>query len=152
MIEDIPSKIIVYVDGAARGNPGPAGAGILILNGKENTIKKYSEYLGDNLTNNQAEYKALIFSLKKIKLLFGKKNIKKIKVEINTDSELLLKQMQGKFKIKEPKIQSLFLETWNLKLDYKEINFKLIPRSKNEIADQLANQALDLKKKEQKLI
>ncbi len=152
MTEKVPKKIILYIDGGARGNPGPSALGAIFLNEKKEIIKKYSEYLGDELTNNQAEYEALIFSFKKIKALFGKKKIKNIELEVNSDSELLIKQMKGEYKIKEPKIQSLFLRAWNLKLDFKKVKFKLVPRQENKTADKLVNQALDNKDKEQKLL
>jgi ribonuclease HI len=66
-------KFIIYTDGGSRGNPGPAAIGVIFCNEKEQAIKKYGEYLGDKLTNNEAEYQATIFALKKFKALFGKK-------------------------------------------------------------------------------
>ncbi len=137
-----PSKIVLYIDGGARGNPGPAGIGVAICDQEENILKKYSHYLGDNFTNNEAEYNALIFGLKKIKLIFGKKNVQDIKVK--SDSKLLVKQMEGLYKISSPKIQPLFLEAWNLKIDFENIDFELVPREKNKIADKLVNEARDL--------
>ncbi len=135
-------KIIIYVDGGARGNPGPAAVGVLFCNEKKNCFKKFSEYLG-KLTNNEAEYKAAIFALKKFKAIFGKKLAKETEIEIRSDSELLVNQMNGKYKILEKNLQSLFLELWNLKLDFKKVKFKLIPREKNKEADKLVNQTLN---------
>ncbi|MCD6550405.1 ribonuclease HI family protein [bacterium] len=139
-------KIIVYTDGGARNNPGPAAAGIVILNKEHKLLKKYSQYLGDDLTNNQAEYMAVIFALKKIKALFGKKKAKNLSVEIRTDSDLLAKQLNGKYKILDPKIQPLFLDIWNLKFDFREVKFSSIPREKNKEADRLVNEAIERKK------
>jgi len=136
-------KIIIYTDGGSRGNPGKAAIGIVFCNEKEQTIKEYSEYLGDNLTNNEAEYLAVIFALKKFKLLFSKELAKKSEIEIRSDSELMVKQLNGEYKILDEKIQKLFLEVWNLKFDFSKIKFKLIKREKNKEADRLANQALD---------
>ena len=136
-------KIIIYTDGGSRGNPGKAAFGVVFCNEKEQVIKKYGEYLGDNLTNNEAEYSAVIFALKKFKALFGKAIAKISEVEINSDSELLVKQMNGKYKIQDEKIQKLFIEIWNLKLDFKGVKFKAIPREKNKEADRLVNEALD---------
>ena len=136
-------KIIIYTDGGSRGNPGKAAFGVVFCNEKEQVIKKYGEYLGDNLTNNEAEYLAVIFALKKFKALFGKAIAKISEVEINSDSELLVKQMNGKYKIQDEKIQKLFIEIWNLKLDFKGVKFKAIPREKNKEADRLVNEALD---------
>ena len=75
-------KIIIYTDGGSRGNPGPAAIGVVFCNEKKQFFKKYSEYLGDDFTNNEAEYQAVILSLKKFKALFGKKIAKNSEVEI----------------------------------------------------------------------
>jgi len=144
-------KIIIYTDGGSRGNPGPSAIGVVIANKKNQVIKKYSHYLGDNLTNNQAEYEAVIFGLKKIKALYGKKKAKGYEIELKTDSELLVSQLNGKFKILDSKIQSLFIKTWNLKLDFKKVKFSHIPREENAEADYLVNEALGEKSKAQKL-
>jgi len=136
-------KIIIYTDGGSRGNPGKAAIGVVFCNEREQVIKKYGEYLGDNLTNNEAEYGAVIFALKKFKVLFGKKLAENSDVEIRADSEFLAKQMNGEYKILDEKIQKLFIEVWNLRLDFKLVKFKHIPREKNIQADRLANEALD---------
>ena len=129
-------KIIIYTDGGSRGNPGPSAVGVVINN------KGYSEYIGEG-TNNEAEYRAVIFALKKTKALMGKEKIKEAEIELKSDSELLIRQLNGEYKISEPRIQQLFIEVWNLRIDFGRINFTLIPREKNEEADRLANQALD---------
>ena len=95
-------------------DPGPAAAGVVFCNEKKQCFKKYSEYLGDKLTNNEAEYQAVIFALQKFKAVFGKKLAKNTEIEIKSDSELLVKQLNGEYKILEPKIQPLFLKIWNL--------------------------------------
>jgi len=135
-------KIIIYTDGGSQGNPGPAGIGVVFCNERGQIIKKYSEYLGDSLTNNEAEYNAVIFALKKFKLLFSKQLAKKTEIEIRSDSELLVKQMNSEYKILDPKIQFLFLELWNLRLDFKKVKFKLIKRERNKEADKLASEAV----------
>ena len=145
-------KIIIYTDGGSRGNPGKAALGVVFCNEKGQTIKEYSEYLGDNLTNNEAEYLAVIFALKKFKLLFSKELAKKSELEIRSDSELIVRQLKAEYKILEEKIQKLFLEVWNLKFDFGKIKFKLIKREKNKQADFLVNQALDSQSKSQTLI
>ena len=152
------TKLIVYVDGGSRGNPGPAAIGVVIClpanrltaqgvrqagNADEEVLKKYLEYLGDKITNNEAEYQALIFAFKKIKALFGKKKIKEMELEIKSDSELLIKQLNGLYKILDPKIQKLFLKAWNAKIDFKEVKFKLVSRKANLEADRLVNEVLD---------
>ena len=135
-------KIIIYTDGGSRGNPGPAGVGAVICNDKEEVIKKYSEAIGD-ATNNEAEYQAVIFALKKAKLLFGKKKTKTMEVLVKADSELLAKQLNHQYKLKEKNIQKLFIKIWNLMLDFKQVHFEHIFRDKNQAADALVNQALD---------
>jgi len=150
MKKDI-EKIVIHIDGGSRGNPGPAGFGILVSDSKRNVLKKYSQYIGE-ATNNEAEYQALIFALKKTKALFGKEKIKKIAVELMSDSELLIKQMKGEYKILNPKIQSLFLKAWNLKIDFGKLRFFLVPREENREADRLVNEVLDAEAKTQKLL
>jgi len=143
-------KITIYTDGGARGNPGPAAIGaVIIQNGQ--IIKKYSEFI-DEATNNQAEYQAVIFALKKVKLLFGKKKAKETEIEFYSDSELIIKQLNHQYKIKEEELQPLFIKTWNLILDFKQVIFKHIPREKNKEADRLVNQALDEQGREQALL
>lgn len=134
--------LIIYTDGGSRGNPGPAAIGVVICNEKGESLKKYSQFLGDG-TNNEAEYQAVIFALKKVKALFGKKKIKEIVLEIRSDSELLINQLNGKYKILEPNLGPPFLKIWNLKIDFGELNFTLIPREKNKEADRLVNEELN---------
>ncbi len=145
-------KIIIYTDGSSRNNPGPSAIGVVFCNEKSQPIKSYSEYLGDNLTNNEAEYRAVIFALKKFKTLFGKKLAKNSEVELRSDSELLIKQLKGEYKILEPRIQTLFIAVWNLRIDFKKIKFTLVSRLKNKEADKLANEALDSQDKNQRLL
>lgn len=133
-------KIIIYTDGGARNNPGPAAAGIVIEDkaGK----REYSKYLGEK-TNNQAEYEAIIFALKKAKQLIGKKKAAREKIEIRTDSELICNQLNGTFKIKEKDLIPYFVEIWNLKQDFKKVELVQIPREENKRADFLVNRELD---------
>lgn len=137
-------KIIIYTDGGSRSNPGPSAIGVVI------GAKQYSELIGI-ATNNEAEYQAVIFALKKAKALYGKKVVKTAEVEVKSDSELLIKQLNGQYKILEPKIQTLFLKTWNLKIDFGKVKFTLIPREKNSRADRLVNEALDSQNRTQTL-
>ncbi|MCD6094367.1 reverse transcriptase-like protein [bacterium] len=137
-------RVIVHTDGGAIGNPGPAAIGVVLQ--FLNTKKQYSKFIG-NTTNNQAEYQALIFALKKIKSLFGKKKCKELEVECYLDSELLVKQLQGKYKILEKNLYGLFIEVWNLKQEFKNVIFNLIPREENKQADRLVKKELSLRKK-----
>ncbi len=145
-------KIIIYTDGGSRGNPGRAAIGAVFCNEKEQVIKKFGEYLGDNLTNNEAEYQAVIFGLKKFKALFGKAIAKVTELEVRSDSELLVSQVNGKYKLEDEKIQKFFIEIWNLKIDFKSVKFRLIPRGKNSEADKLVNEVLDSQSANQKLL
>ncbi len=143
-------KLVVYTDGGSRGNPGPSAIGVVVCDEKGKMIKEYGEQIGVH-TNNEAEYEAVIFALKKIKALYGKKVLTSVEVEIRSDSELMVKQLNGEYKIMEPKIQPLFLNVWNLKIDFNKIKFISIEREKNKEADKLANQALDSQARTQTL-
>ncbi len=138
-------KFIIYTDGGSRGNPGRAALGVVICNEKDQPLKKFGEYLGDAMTNNEAEYGAVIFGLKKFKSLFGKPLSQNTEIEVRADSEFLVKQMNGEYKVSDERIQRLFMEVWNLKLDFKSVKFKHIRREKNTEADRLVNEALDQK-------
>ncbi len=129
------SDLKIYTDGGARSNPGPAGIGIVICNGSSK-CKKYSEYIG-KATNNQAEYKALIFALSRAKKLNPKKVI------CYLDSELIVKQLNGFYRIKNKGLKPLFAEVENLACSFPEITFSHIPREKNKQADKLVNEAID---------
>jgi ribonuclease HI len=132
------NKIVIYTDGGSRGNPGPAGIGIWI----ETLGKKYGECIGI-ATNNVAEYAALISGLKKVKQLLGKDKTRQYEIECYLDSELVVKQLNHEYKLKEEYIQKNFIEIWNLTLDFKSVRFYHIPREKNAVADALVNEALD---------
>ena len=138
------NKLIIYTDGGSKGNPGPSAIGVAIND------KQYSERIGVK-TNNEAEYEAVIFALKKAKSLFGKKIVKEAEVEIRSDSELLIRQLSGEYKILDEKIQPLFLKVWNLKIDFGKVKFTAIPREKNKQADKLVNEALDSQTRAQTL-
>lgn len=135
-------KIIIYTDGGSRGNPGPSAIGVVICDERGKVVKEYTETIGVR-TNNEAEYEAVVFALKKVKALYGKAALKNSEVEVRSDSELLIKQMNGEYKIVEPKIQELFLKVWNLKTEFKKLKFVAVGREKNKEADKLVNEALD---------
>ncbi len=143
-------KITIYTDGGSRGNPGPSAIGVVIYKGNQ-IIKTYSEFIG-KATNNETEYQATVFALKKAKLLFGKKKAKEMEIEVLMDSELAVKQLNHEYKIKEEKLQLLFIKIWNLILDFKKVSFKHIPREENKQADRLVNEALDNQDREQTLL
>lgn len=135
-------KIVIYTDGGSRGNPGPAAIGVVIQDAEERKIKSYGEAIGEK-TNNEAEYAAVIFALKKAKQLFGKEKTKTMRVEIRMDSELVARQLVGEYKIEEERLFPLFIAVHNLQMDFGKVEFKIIPREKNKEADRLLNEALD---------
>lgn len=149
-------KIIIYTDGGSRGNPGPAGVGVFVTDDKGITLGRYSKAIGKK-TNNEAEYEAVILALQKVKHLFGKEKAKKLKIEIRLDSQLIARQLSGKYKINEEHLFPLFIKIWNLRIEMapsnkiKDILFTEIPREKNKEADRLVNEAMDGEKKTKSL-
>lgn len=136
-------KIVIFTDGGSRGNPGEAAVGVYI----ETLNKKIGQCIGIK-TNNDAEYEALILGLQKVKHFIGKDKAKKIEIECFLDSELVVKQLNHEYKLKEPRIQQYFVEIWNLMLEFEKVTFSHIPREKNKVADAMVNEALDDKCKQ----
>lgn len=135
-------KVIAYVDGGSRGNPGPAALGVSVQDDRGKVIKEYGQFLGTK-TNNEAEYCSAIFALEKIRSLWGKGRAKELSVEIRSDSQLLVEQMNGRYKIVNPKLVPLFMKLWNLRIDFGRVEFTAVSRNDNTEADRLVNQALD---------
>ena len=149
------NEIVMYTDGGSRGNPGPAGIGVWISTqggslpagrrgafGGETLDKKFGKYIGEK-TNNEAEYEALIFGLKKLKSIIGKAKSKQTEIKCFLDSELIVKQLNHEYKLRDARIQKYFIEIWNLALDFKKVSYLHVPREENKIADSLVNEALD---------
>ncbi|HEX9608670.1 MAG TPA: ribonuclease HI family protein [Candidatus Paceibacterota bacterium] len=135
-------KVVLYTDGGARGNPGPAGAGAVIAEENGTVIKEVSEFLGKQ-TNNFAEYQAVILGLKKLKQLFGSA-VWHMDIEVRLDSELIVRQLSGKYQIKEPTLFPQYIAVHNMRVkDFSHVTFRHIPREKNKEADRLANEAMD---------
>lgn len=131
-------RIRVFTDGGARGNPGVAGYGVYIEDENKNTLFEEAKFLGIK-TNNEAEYLGLIGALDWINY-----NAREAEIEINSDSQLLVRQMQGKYKVKADNLKKLWLIAQSL-CNNKKIIFKEIRREFNLRADALANQAMDKK-------
>ncbi len=129
-------KYIIHTDGGARGNPGPAAIGCVVHDQDKNKKYTISRYIG-NTTNNQAEYQALLAALEKAY------ELQAADVECFLDSELVVKQMRGEYRIRDKNLSPLYLKIWNLTLKFNSITFNHIPRSMNKEADTLVNQALD---------
>lgn len=134
-LNTLTSSLEIYIDGASRGNPGRSGAGIFIkdTNGGIQSIKKY---LGI-LTNNQAEYEALINALR------AAKELKKTHLKIYSDSLLLVNQINGSWRARDSNIQALFKKAKGLIKGFKQVEIHHIPRELNKEADRLANAAID---------
>lgn len=130
-------KIEMFIDGAARGNPGPAGLGVVIKDTEKKTIKEFYKYIG-NATNNVAEYNALVYGLQEALMLGAEEVI------LNLDSELVAQQLKGEFRVKDAKIKSLFDQAIHLLNGFKKFDIIHISRDKNKEADKLANKAINL--------
>lgn len=134
-------NIISYTDGGARGNPGPAGIGAVLYaqtdsGEKGEILAEISEYLGE-ATNNVAEYTALEYALLKAKELGAEQ------VHCRLDSELVVKQMNRVYKVKNENLQKIFVRIWNLTQEFTKVTFEHVRREKNKEADALANLAMD---------
>lgn len=129
-------KLIIFSDGGARGNPGPAGIGAVLYDEKKQIVAEVSQYLGV-ATNNQAEYRALIAALREASRLGAKQ------VACYLDSELIVRQLNREYKVKNKDLAPLFLEVYNLSLSFKNISYHHVPREENKAADKLANEAMD---------
>ncbi len=129
-------KLLINTDGGSRGNPGPAGIGVVIRNDQEQIIFEHGSYIGET-TNNVAEYSALIKALESARDLGGTELI------VRMDSELIVKQMQGLYKIKEPTLQELAGKVIKLKSGFTSVTFTHVRREYNKDADRMVNQALD---------
>ena len=135
-------RIVIYTDGGARGNPGPAGIGAVIKDEHGVTRKEISAYIGKT-TNNFAEYEALIRALLAAKNLF-KEKLREMRIEVCMDSELIVRQLSGLYKVKEPSLKEQFARVARLRMeDAPHMIFTHVPREKNERADLLVNEAID---------
>lgn len=134
-------KLIINTDGGARGNPGPAGAGAVVSDAQGNIITTCKQYLG-KATNNQAEYKALILALGEARRISNSQSPVS-SLEIKMDSELIVRQLQGRYKIKDADLKVLAAQVFRLLKYFPSVEFKHIKREQNRAADDLVNQAID---------
>ena len=130
-------ELKLFTDGCARGNPGPAGAGYVITDMSGSEIDSGFKFLGKSETNNQAEYGALIVGLSKC--LNQSKGI----VHVYSDSELMVKQLTGAYRITKPHLRKMAENVRKLMEGFQKVTFHHIKRDKNKIADELANRAVD---------
>jgi ribonuclease HI len=127
---------VVYTDGASRGNPGPAAIGVVIFDDKDRERHRISEAIG-KATNNEAEYRAAIAGLEAA-LALGARD-----VELRMDSELVVRQLDSRYRVRNPGLKVLFARMKDLRWRFASFRAAAIPREENALADKLANQALD---------
>ena len=130
------SKFILYTDGAARGNPGPAALGIVLTDAQGNEIEALGETLG-RATNNEAEYRALLRGLERASHHHA------TELEIRTDSQLLAQQLKGDYRVRAENLKPLHIQAQRALAQFERVGIRHIPRAQNGRADALANQALD---------
>lgn len=134
------TEITIFTDGGSRGNPGPSGAGAVIYKGDEE-IAHVSKFLGTQ-TNNWAEYEALILALQTTHQVLGSPVTAHVTVKM--DSELIVKQMKGEYKVKNPDLKEKHARVRLLIMEaFPNIRFVHVPREQNKVADQYANDAMD---------
>lgn len=131
----MPKRLVIYIDGGSHGNPGPSGIGVIVCDEKGGAIKNISKFIG-NTTNNVAEYTALIYGLQEALILRADEVI------INTDSELLAKQLSREYKTKDAGLKPLYGQASHLLTGFKKYEIRRIDRSENKGADKLANMAV----------
>ncbi|TML04600.1 MAG: ribonuclease HI family protein [Actinobacteria bacterium] len=129
-------KVVVHVDGGARGNPGPAAAAAVLSTPDGDVLDEASEFLGV-ATNNVAEYRGLLLGLARAKALGASE------VDVVNDSELVAKQVNGQYKVKHPAMRPLYLDAMQALREFDSWSIRSVPRAQNAEADALVNQALD---------
>jgi ribonuclease HI len=129
-------RLILHTDGAARGNPGPAAAGIVVEREGGEMLVQVGKYLGE-MPNNQAEYRALILGLR------ATSEFKPDAVDVFMDSELVVRQMTGVYQVRDATLRQLYQEAMALVRAIPNVSFTHVRRAQNALADRLANQALN---------
>ncbi len=132
-------RLIVYIDGGAHGNPGPAGAGVVLRAGDDGAVLHEGGIFIGRATNNVAEYRGLLAGLSAARRLNASE------VEIVSDSQLLVRQMTGEYRVKNAALRSLFERARRLVADFDKYSFRHVRREENTRADELANQAINLR-------
>ena len=129
-------ELHVYVDGAARGNPGPAAIGVVVLTRHDRRIAAFGETIGET-TNNYAEYTALVHALRLLSVF------EVDRLRLYTDSELMAQQVKGEYRVKEKTLRSLYAQVMSMLRRYRDWEITHVPRERNAEADRLANRALN---------
>jgi ribonuclease HI len=136
----MPPNLILFIDGGSRGNPGPAATGLIIATPDGTEVLTRGEYIGE-ATNNVAEYKALLSGLKRAPDYL--KTAPAPELEVRSDSELLVKQMKGEYRVKNAGLIPLVIEAQKLVRGFKKVTFRHIYRESNDRADKLCNLAMN---------
>jgi ribonuclease HI len=131
-----PWKVRVYSDGAARGNPGPSGAGAVLVDASGQEVDRLGKYLGIQ-TNNYAEYMGLLLGLKRARDLGIRE------VEVFADSELMIRQLGGRYQVRSPTLRPLYQEALRVLNDFSRVKLVHVPRKMNAAADEMSNRAID---------
>lgn len=131
-------RVVVHVDGGARGNPGPAGIGVVISDSDGSELARANDYIGE-ATNNIAEYKALLLGLTQARAHGAE-------VEIVNDSELVARQVTGEYKVKSADLRPLHAQALDLLNEFERWSIRSVPRAENEPADLLVNDAIDARR------
>ncbi len=134
------AALVVCVDGGARGNPGPAAAGVVVRAADDGTVLFEGGYFLGRATNNVAEYQALLAGLARAAELRGRR------LEVRSDSELLVRQMRGEYRVKNVRLRKLFEQANELCRSFAGVRFEHVPREQNRRADRLVQQAINLQR------
>jgi ribonuclease HI len=129
-------RLRVYSDGAARGNPGPAGAGAVLVEPSGQVVDRLGKYLGVQ-TNNFAEYMGLLLGLRRARDLGVRE------IEVFADSELMIRQLGGRYQVKSPTLRPLYEEALKLLNEFSRVKLVHVPREMNSAADEMSNRAID---------
>ncbi len=131
-----PASVRVYSDGAARGNPGLSGAGAVLVDPSGQVVDQIGKFLGTQ-TNNYAEYMGLLIGLRRARSLGVRE------VEVYADSELMIRQLGGRYQVKSPSLKPLYDEAVRLLNDFSRVKLVHVPREMNKAADEMSNRAID---------
>ena len=131
-----PARVVVHVDGGARGNPGPAGVGVVVTDEGGNELARANDFIG-KATNNEAEYHALLLGLKLASQLGARD------VEVVNDSQLVARQITGEYRVKKEELKPLHAQARALLRGFERWQVRSVPREQNELADELVNDAID---------
>jgi ribonuclease HI len=135
-LSEPPERVVVHVDGGARGNPGPAGVGAVVTDERGNELARANDFIGD-ATNNEAEYHALLLGLALASQLGARE------VEVVNDSQLVARQITGEYRVKKADLKPLHARALARLRGFERWQVRSVPREQNELADELVNEAID---------